>query len=430
VTARTAPPLVDEQTEVATLGYYLVRGLEGFQAWPARAFDFMPGPRRATYEAIERLAARGEAIELPTVHAELLTHDQLTPPISAVVLADYAEAAATSPGMLLDRLRDLTARRLLARACEWGQHAAHDPAQTADATVEYLLGQLAQVTATVARLDDAPELPTLEQQWLAARESGDASGLVSVRSDFVDLDHLLGDLPRGEVVIVGARPGVGKSVFTFQHALHAARAGAHVLFASAEMTWEELVARAETWQTGVPLRRLLGRGPLVPEDMIALRQEALPPVRIFDKAAMTTGDIRALVARYALTPRPFDLVAVDHLHHLVDPATVRETRYVQVSRMIAALKDVAKAHRCVVMVACQLNRDAADQAPTLANLRDTGTIEEVASIVLLLHRAEKTKTECEVRIAKHRNGPCGLVKLYFDADGMQFRDFERREGPR
>ena len=70
--------------------------------------------------------------------------------------------------------------------------------------------------------------------------------------------------------------------------------------------------------------------------------------------------------------------------------------------------------------------DAADRAPTLADIRDAGTIEEYASIVLLLHRTDKAKTECEVRIAKHRNGPTGLVKLYFDPERLRFRDFERR----
>src|SRR5262245_40840549 len=158
--------LADEQTEIAVLGYYLVRGLEGFRAWPARAFDFTPGPRRATYEAMERLAARGDAIELPTVHAEL-AKDQLTAPISGVVLADYAEQGTASPGRLLARLRDLTARRLLARACEWGRRAAHDTEQTANATVERMLADLGQLTATGSHRDDAPST-TRDNPWSRA----------------------------------------------------------------------------------------------------------------------------------------------------------------------------------------------------------------------------------------------------------------------
>jgi replicative DNA helicase len=423
VTARADIPLVDEQTEIAVLGYYLVRGLEGFHSWPGRAVDFTPGLRRAIFEAMERLASRGEAIELPTVHAEL-ARDQLTAPISATLVANYAEAAATSPGMLLARLRDLTTRRTLVRACEWGRHAAQDGGQSADATVARMLEQLAQVTASVGRLDDAPELPTLEPKWLEERERPKSSQ-ISVQMGLVDLDRvLLGELPRGEVVVVGARPGVGKTVFTFQQALSAAGGRAHVLFCSAEMGWPQLVARAKTWQTGIALHRLLGREPLSAADLAVLRRELLPPVRVFDRAGMTTGDTRAVVARYALTPRPFDLVVVDHLHHLADRAEAGETRYLQVGRMIAALKEMAKTYGCVVVVAAQLNRDAADRAPTLADLRDAGTIEEYASIVLLLHRTEKMKTECEVRIAKNRNGPTGLVRLYFDPLRMHFRNFE------
>jgi replicative DNA helicase len=316
---------------------------------------------------------------------------------------------------------------MLAQVCEWGRHAADDQKQAADEIIARMLEQLAQVTAIVGRLDDAPELPTLEREWLASHEHPQGSR-ISVETGFVDLDRgLLGELPRGEIVVVGGRPGVGKTVFTFQQALSAAGTGAHVLFCSAEMGWPQLVARAKTWQTGVPLHRLLGRGPLSTVDLATLREQALPPVRVFDKAAMTTGDIRALVARYALTPRPFDLVVVDHLHHLADRADARETRYLQVSRMIEALKCVAKAHRCVLVVAAQLNRNAADRAPTIADLRDAGTIEEFANIVLLLHRPEKKKNECEVRVAKNRNGPVGLIKLYFDDSRVQFRDFERPE---
>jgi replicative DNA helicase len=419
-------PLKDEQTEIAVLGYYLVRGLDGFQAWPGRAVDFTPGPRRSTYEAMERLAARGEPIELPTVHAEL-ARDELTAPISGSQLAFYAEAATTSPRMLLARLRDLTTRRTLAQVCEWGGHAAHDPERATDAIVERMLEQLAQVTASVGRLDDAPELPTLERKWLEERARAEG-GQVSVQTGFVDLDRmLLGELPRGEVVVVGARPGVGKTVFTFQQALSAAGGQAHVLFCSAEMGWSQLVARAKTWRTGINLQHLLGHEPLSAADLAILRRDPLPPARVFDRAGMTTGDIRAVVARYAITPRPFDLVVVDHLHHLADRAEAKETRYLQVGRMIASLKEMAKAHNCVVVVAAQLNREAADREPTLADLRDAGTIEEYASIVLLLHRTEKVKTECEVRVAKHRNGPTGLVRLYFDPSRMHFRNFE---GPR
>jgi replicative DNA helicase len=272
----------------------------------------------------------------------------------------------------------------------------------------------------------------LERQWLDELERGDVTPRVSIGTGLADLDrYALHDLPRGEVTIVGARAGTGKTAFVFQHACHnAGDAGAHVLFCSAEMTWEQLVARGKAAQTGIALHRLLGRRPLATAEFTLLRAEALEPVRVFDKAAMTTADIRSVVARYACTPRPFDLVVVDHLHHLADAAGAHETRYLQIGRMIAALKTTAKQHGCAMVVAAQLNRDAANRAPTLADLRDSGTIEEFASIVLFLHRREQAPTECEVRIAKHRNGPTGAVTVYFDPARMQFRDLERTERPR
>jgi replicative DNA helicase len=418
--------LIDASAEMAVLGYFMVRGLEGFQNWPARAVYFTAGPRRAVFEAMERLATRGDPIEFPTIHAELErpeTHGE----VSTEFLLALAETAATTPGALLALLADLALRRALDQTADHLRAAAVDRETEPHAALQRTLDVLARQTAAIARIEDAPELPVLEQQWLAALERGDGAAQVPLQTGLVDLDRsILGDLPRGEVVIVGARTATGKTAFLLQQALHNASAGAHVLFCSAEMTWSQLVARAKTAQTGIPLQRLLRRGPLSMADLAALRAEPLQPVRVCDKAAMTTADVRALAARYAITPRPFDIVYVDHLHHLADRAAAHETRYGQLGRMVASLKDTAKAHGCVLVVAAQLNRDAADRAPTLADIRDAGTIEEYASIVLLLHRTDKAKTECEVRIAKHRNGPTGLVKLYFDPERLRFRDFERR----
>src|SRR5262249_24066326 len=147
-----------------------------------------------------------------------------------------------------------------------------------------------------------------------------------------------------------------------------------------------------------------------------------------DKSAMTTADVRALVARVAVTPTPFALVVVDHLHHLADLPDRGESRYSQVGRMVAALKDIAKAHGCAMLVAAQTNRHAADRVPSLADLRDAGTIEEFASVVLLLHRTEETPAICYVHVAKHRNGPTGRVRLHYDPAHVRFHNFTSGTG--
>jgi replicative DNA helicase len=325
--------------------------------------------------------------------------------------------------------RDHATRRAMWRAGEHLRWAAKDTGEVPGPAIQRILDALGRETAALGRREEAPEAPTLEGPWLD-RLLSPTEHVVPVNSGLTDLDHEApGDLPRGEVTIVGARTSVGKSVFVQQVATHNAAAGLHVVLCSAEMTNEQLLARAKAAQTGIPLARIL-RATFSEAEISTLRTTPLPPVRLYDKAGMTTADVNALVARFALTPRPLDLVVVDHLHHLADPVERGETRYVQVGRMVAALKETAKRHGCVLLVAAQLNRDAQGRAPTLADLRDAGTIEEYASVVQFLHRPENTPTTCEVYVAKHRNGPVGKCKLYFDAPCVRFRDFDWKAAAR
>ena len=189
------------------------------------------------------------------------------------------------------------------------------------------------------------------------------------------------------------------------------------------MTTDQLLARELAAESGIPLERFRRRT-LTPEEWAALDRLTLPAVRIFDVPAMTTSDVRAQVAQCAVRAVPIQVALVDHLHHLRDPAERGESRYSQLGRRVAALKEVAKAHRCVVIAAAQLNRQAAARLPTLADLRDSGEIEEYADVVLFLHRDEKTPTVRDVHVAKNRNGPQGRTQVYFDAACVRFADLD------
>jgi replicative DNA helicase len=304
---------------------------------------------------------------------------------------------------------------------------AQDGAERPVESIEKILEALARETAAVGRLEDAPEATALETAWLDALTKGEDPTRRRIVTGLIDLDNISpGDLPRAEVTIAGARTGVGKTALVVQIATHNAARGLHVLVCSAEMTTQQLLARQKAAATGIPLERIL-RGRLTAADLARLRGQRLTPARLYDKPAMTTADIRALVARFSVTARPLDLVVVDHLHHLSDPLDRGESRYAQIGRMVAALKDIAKLHGCAMLVAAQLNRQAADREPTLADLRDAGTIEEFASVALLLHRTDDAPTTCQVFIAKHRNGPTGKITLNFDGPCLRFRDGERRE---
>jgi hypothetical protein len=335
-------PLADAQTEMAVLGYYLVRGLDGFRAWPARAVDFTPGPRRATYEAMERLAARGEAIELPTVHAEL-AYDKLTPPISGVVLADYAEAATTSPGMLLDRLRDLTARRLLARACDWGRHAAHDGEQAADATIARLLADLAQLELVLDH-----ETPGRAEADHVVLVPLDTVAPASVRWAWD------GRIPLGAVSLLVGDGGLGKSTMLLDLAARLSRgqlAGAlygtpvQVAVATAEDAVAEVV-RPRAQVAGADLARV---------QVLAVRRSGTPD------GLIVPADLAALQA--AIRAAQVRFICIDPLvAHL--PETVNAHRDQDVRRALAPLVRVAEQEDIAVVAVVHLNKSESTKVVT------------------------------------------------------------------
>jgi replicative DNA helicase len=415
--------LTQPETEAAFLGYLLLRGAEGFFGWPAAPSYFAAGQRRAVFLAIAALAYRGESIEPATVLAETRRQGS---EVRADFLADLVDGAAASGGAVLGILRDLATRRAMGHAAQLAHAAALDGTQEPGVAMDAILTAFARETAALGRLEDAPPAPVLEATWLDRLARG-ADRRDRIQTGLLDLDDdTPGELPRGEVTIVGARTSIGKTAFVAQVAAWNAAQGRPVLFASAEMTGLQLITRWKAAQNGIRVDQLL-RGRVSAAELAALRAHPLPAMRVYDKAAMTTADIRALVARVAVTAAPVALVAVDHLHHLADPLERGESRYSQVGRMVAALKDVAKAHGCAMLVAAQLNRHAADHVPSLADLRDAGTIEEFASVVLLLHRSEETPTICDVHVAKHRNGPTGRVRLHYDPAHVRFQNFTRAE---
>jgi replicative DNA helicase len=422
--------LTDIGAEAALLGYYLARGLVGFLMWPVRAFVFTGTQHVAVYNAMERLAERGESIEVVTVVGELQRHDDWVE-VRADFVAGLLDVAATSGGEVVRMLDDLATRRAMGRAADHLRAAAQNGGALPADSIDMILAALARETAAVGRLDAAPLATTFETAWLAALDAPTPDADDGIWTGLTDLDHghpdagSVGPLPRGEVTIVGGRTGIGKSAFVAQVAAYNARKGRHVLMASAEMTTRQLLDRFRVEAAGVPLHHLRHRAyPLTLDERRRLDAATFPPVRLFDQAGMTTGDIRALVGRFAVT-QPLDLVVVDHLHHLSDVPLRNETRYLQVGRMVAALKEIAKRHHCVMLVAAQLNRQAATKPPTLADLRDAGTIEEYADIVLFLHRDEDESPQCTIHVAKNRNGPSYRIDVYHDRRLFRFRDLDR-----
>lgn len=256
-----------------------------------------------------------------------------------------------------------------------------------------------------------------------------------LRTGWPDLDRVA-LMRRTDTVIIAARPGVGKSALAAALAVNVARRGQHVALYSLEMPHEDISARVLAMESGIDLQALL-RAQLSEHEsrLAAAASDRLAdlPLTLVDRSDLSAIGLRAH-ARRLHARRPLDLLIVDYLQLLVPGHA--ENRQVAVADISRGLKQLAMELRIPVVALSQLNRAVEGRAvkmPLLSDLRESGAIEQDASIVWALHRPElyDQSTEhagmMEIGVLKNRNGPLTTVPLWFDGATMQLRQLARRE---
>jgi replicative DNA helicase len=266
------------------------------------------------------------------------------------------------------------------------------------------------------------------------------------------LDEKLGGLRAGNLVIVAARPSMGKTALATSIANNVASAHKPVCFASLEMSCEELGNRLLASRLGISgadLCRGINVNAHMAEMLAEQRRGADLPIHIDDSGALTIAQLHTRLRRRH-RKRAFDLVIVDYLQLLRGAAYRGSNRTQEVAEISGGLKAIAKELAVPVLALSQLNRATEtrdDKRPHLADLRDSGAIEQDADVVMFVHRpayylereqpspldVEKSrawekqmaaaKGRAEIIIAKHRNGPTGIVDLAFDETTMTFSSF-------
>jgi len=243
-----------------------------------------------------------------------------------------------------------------------------------------------------------------------------------VPTGFIDLDSLLTGLHKGELVILGARPAMGKTSFAMNIAQHASlNKGKVTAVFTLEMPREQIAMRMLCSDARVDMQRVR-RGTLQDGDWMRLAKSLGPmaaaPMYIDDTAAITPSQLRSRCRRLMMD-KGLDLVVVDYLGLMrADGRT--ESRQLEVSEISRQLKAIALELKIPIIACAQLsraNKDRTDKRPVLSDLRDSGSIEQDADVVMFLHREEyynkdtEDKNIAEVNIAKQRSGPLGTVKL-------------------
>lgn len=440
-----AMPSHDIEAEKAVLGAMMLSAdalaecLEALSGPGQEAF-FRPA-HQMVYEAIRTLADDGQPVDWLTVKAELerrnelartggptCTHDLVTAVPAAVNGVHYARKLLDHH---MDRALDLAGGRIRHIATA-GSNL--DRVAKADAAHE----ALDQATG-LAVTSGAIPVPVLLGPFLEALEAGPDT-TQGVLSGWKELDRLIPGFRPGEVVIVGGRPGMGKSVVMLNIATHlGVRQRVPVLVCSLEMSRDECMERIVSSVTGVELGRIRDR--VLSEydwDLVAKMHSQLNDSETFvinDSPDMTVQGIRAELRAMRRAGRPAQLVAVDYLQ-LMTGSGRPESRQLEVSSISRSFKKLAKEFAVPVLIGSQLNRGPemrSDHRPLLADLRESGSLEQDSDIVILLYRDDAYveesphSGEIDLIVAKNRQGRKGTARLAWRGHYAMCADLYRED---
>ncbi len=257
--------------------------------------------------------------------------------------------------------------------------------------------------------------------------------IYGVPTGFIDLDRLLMGLQPSDLLIFAGRPAQGKTSFLMSVAKNAAQIGKkHVAIFSMEMSNDQLVQRLLSQETGINGQKMRsGKLSQNEWDLFAQAMDVLGDTRIFldDTPGISPTQMRAKCRRLHME-FGLDLIVVDYLQ-LMRGETRNENRVQEVSYISRSLKVLARELNVPVLAAAQLSRaveQRADKRPVLSDLRESGSLEQDADIVMFIHRPDLTeedslrKNVAEIMVSKHRNGPTGIVELVFREDLAKFEN--------
>ena len=409
--------------------------------------DFYRDRNRLCFGACAELFRRGEAIDQVTVARELDRTQQLENAGGMAYLSHLVSITPTSTHAAHYAqvvYNTSTMRRLIDAASSISAIGYQD---TDD--VEITLRQAEDVLFGVrTRRPERGFIPLRQiyDQFLEERASiaDPTADIAPVLTGFNDLDELLGGLQRSDMLILGARPGLGKSALAVNVSINAARQGSTVGIFSLEMSREQLALRILAGDAEVDAHRLrLGLYTEAEEQRIidSIGNLSELPVFIDDTPFQGIPEMRSKSRRLSLSPDGLDLLIVDYLQLVQGQARARggENRVQEISEISRSLKGIARDLRVPIITCSQLSRlveGRPGHRPLLSDLRDSGSIEQDADIVMFIYREDVYYTEdeweqhfpdrpyprniAEIIVAKHRHGPTGGVKLRFRNNLVRF----------
>lgn len=431
-------PPHNEEAEQAVLGAMMLSGEAIAQVADLglKAEDFYRRAHRSIFESLTDLYARGEPVDQVTTVEELRRKDLLDAVGGALYvqhLIELVDVPASAPHYgrivgdhaLLRRLID-AAGEILRTAYE----VPEDPEGFADESE----GRIYAVSRRHERDRMVPLRELVHESLESLERLHERTGLAGLPTGFKDLDELLQGLQKQNLIIIAARPAVGKSSFVTNVARNVAvESGKTVALFSLEMSQMEIGMRLLCSEARVASDKVRANR-IAAEDWgrIVDAAETLDqaPLFIVDSGNTTIVDIRAK-ARRLKSQHELGLIIIDYLQLMSHHQRV-ENRQQEVAEISRSLKLLAKELDIPVIAVSQLNRDPekrVDRRPQLSDLRESGALEMNADVVMFIHREDlysddpSVKGLADVIVAKHRNGPVDKVKMTFLSHFTQFKDY-------
>ncbi|MBQ3325928.1 replicative DNA helicase [Candidatus Saccharibacteria bacterium] len=405
--------------------------------------DFYDKNHNAIYQAMVDNYNNARPIDLQTVRAELSANKKLKEVGGAQYLAELTNFVPTAAHAIAyaDIVSNCAIRRNIIKTGTELIKSAYDGQNTVDDLLGDAEKQLFETSRDSAK-DEIPSLETLSLDAFSRLEElyHNKGALRGLKTGFKDLDNITAGLQKGDLIIVGARPAMGKTTFAQNIAYNVASINkVGVLFFSMEMGANEIVDRIISDVSGVDNWNI--RTGNVTEESFAQIEDALGemgevPLYIDDKSGLTIMEIRNR-ARRAKHDHDIGLIIVDYLTLIKGSDRYKGNRVQEVTEISQGLKHLARELDVPVVALAQLNREVTgrdDPRPVLSDLRESGSIEQDADLVMMLHRIDYYHHEddyeptniTELLIQKHRHGRVGKVELYFHPELLRFMSLDKK----
>ncbi len=403
--------------------------------------DFYHPHHQKIFQNIAELFKLGNPIDILTVTNKLKEKKQLKEVGGSDYLTELINKVPTSAHInhYAQIVKENKVRRDLINASSEINEEALD-----NTSFENLLDAVEQKIFGISQRSRIQKFIPLKEELPGAYErleklhQGEREGqLKGVPTGFPGIDNILSGLQKSDLVLLGARPSIGKTSLSLDIARHAALNGYRVGTFSLEMSAEQVVDRVIAAQSQVPLWRLR-TGRIQDETEFAMIQQALntlSDINLFveDTPSPNILHIRSMARKLQLE-HGLDLLIIDYLQ-LIMPTTSSNSLVQQTTEISRNLKSLARELNVPVLALSQLSRGVEQRElkiPRLSDLRESGSLEQDSDVVMFLYRKDRDKLDIsdeeknitEVIVAKHRNGPLGSVKLRFDPEKVTFRNID------